>query len=120
MKLPYNRTYYRLQDMNLSQFTCSIYAAEQMVAHKGWVSDKYGKGEIRLHSILNLNSFTANIEPGFEKICTIEADLSNLRGSMNKTTNSKGTWWRVNFEVAFRFGSTALESRIIWKEGVSE
>jgi hypothetical protein len=55
--------------------------------------------------------------PGFSLACTIEADLTNMRGGMNQlSTSAGGTYWALDFEVGILFGTTELAAIVIWKE----
>ncbi|KAG8731538.1 hypothetical protein FRC11_003854 [Ceratobasidium sp. 423] len=54
---------------------------------------------------------------GFQNICRITANLSNLSGALNHRTSSLGrSYWYLEFEVCIRFGGTELEAYLEWKE----
>lgn len=53
-------------------------------------------------------------------MCTISADLSNLRGALERKIGAHGSvYWSLNCDVCIRFGGTELEAYLEWKERVS-
>jgi hypothetical protein len=56
--------------------------------------------------------------PGFKQMCSVQADLSGLRGGLVQSMGTKGYYWTLNFDIGIRFGGTELEAFIEWKEGV--
>ncbi|CAE6537624.1 unnamed protein product, partial [Rhizoctonia solani] len=77
----------------------------QLIAYTGddqpeWVKDARGR---RLKA--------------FRKVCTISANLNNLRGALKAGVNPSGSkYWVLNYWVCIRFGGTELESYLEWKE----
>ena len=56
----------------------------------------------------------------FRTHCTISAELSELcSGSSNQALNSSRKYWKVEFEVDIKFGTTELEARLKWFSEVS-
>jgi hypothetical protein len=57
---------------------------------------------------------------GFQKSCTIAADLKNLSGALEPRIGAHGSmYWRLYFDVCIRFGGTELEAYLEWEENVS-
>jgi hypothetical protein len=57
---------------------------------------------------------------GFQKSCTIAADLNNLSGALEPRIGAHGSmYWRLYFDVCIRFGGTELEAYLEWEENVS-
>ncbi|KAF8606749.1 hypothetical protein BDV93DRAFT_488634 [Ceratobasidium sp. AG-I] len=66
----------------------------------GWVRDK--------RAVLN---------DGFQRSCTISANLTNLGGALEPRIGAHGEmYWRLYFEVCVRFGGTELEAYLEWEE----
>jgi len=59
------------------------------------------------------------LEP-MRTLCTLKADLSGLRGSLNRLMGPKGPYYQIVYEVVVRFGGTQLQATIQWKEGVRD
>jgi hypothetical protein len=63
--------------------------------------------------------------PGFEEVCTVEVNPSNMRSILQKK-KQKGrgffekskSHWVLNYKIAFRFGSTELKAFVVWEENV--
>ncbi|CAE6449773.1 unnamed protein product [Rhizoctonia solani] len=54
---------------------------------------------------------------GFQRACTIKANLKNLEGALTSATGRHGSrYWSLNFDVCIRFGGTELESYLEWNE----
>lgn len=53
---------------------------------------------------------------GFSLACTIEADISNMRGGLKQLNGPKGKYWALDFEVGILFGTTELAAVVIWKD----
>ena len=51
-------------------------------------------------------------------MCSVQADLSGLRGLLVRTMGTSGYYWTLEFDIGIRFGGTELEAFIEWKEGV--
>lgn len=56
--------------------------------------------------------------PGFQKICSVQADLSSQSGKLQPRRGRYGAYYPLLFDVGMYFGSTALEARVMWKENV--
>ncbi|KDN48294.1 hypothetical protein RSAG8_02886, partial [Rhizoctonia solani AG-8 WAC10335] len=55
--------------------------------------------------------------PGFQKSCTIRANLQNLQGALKSTTGSHGSrYWILHYDICIRFGGTELEGYMEWEE----
>lgn len=55
--------------------------------------------------------------PGFQSLCTITANLSNLKGALKKQIGPNGkAFWKVDFEIELKFGTNELKANIKWKE----
>ncbi|KAJ1303482.1 hypothetical protein OPQ81_011669 [Rhizoctonia solani] len=54
---------------------------------------------------------------GFQRCCTISANLTNLSGALEPRIGAHGNkYWRLYFEVCIRFGGTELEAYLEWEE----
>ncbi|KAH7100086.1 hypothetical protein BKA62DRAFT_801954 [Auriculariales sp. MPI-PUGE-AT-0066] len=60
-----------------------------------------------------------DLMPGMRRVCTIVADLSNLRGSLKPITSSTTgmRYYEMPILVNIYFGQTALSAEICWVEG---
>ncbi|CAE6466461.1 unnamed protein product [Rhizoctonia solani] len=65
----------------------------------GWVHDKDGE-----------------INPGFEKLCTVTANLGGMRGALLPRTGVDGRYEVLEFWLAIQAGGTELCARIEWVE----
>ncbi|KAH7330579.1 hypothetical protein B0J17DRAFT_580271 [Rhizoctonia solani] len=65
----------------------------------GWVHDKDG-----------------NVNPGFEKLCTVTANLGGMRGALLPRTGADGRYEVLEFWLAIQAGGTELCARIEWVE----
>jgi hypothetical protein len=61
----------------------------------------------------------------FSKVCTIQADLSEMRGSLRRVRRSsydddRPVCWTLDFDIVIFFGGTELKAAIAWtdKQGV--
>ncbi|KAJ1303450.1 hypothetical protein OPQ81_011639 [Rhizoctonia solani] len=55
--------------------------------------------------------------PGFQKSCTIRANLKNLQGALQSSVGSHGSrYWTLNYDICIRFGGTELEGYMEWEE----
>lgn len=53
----------------------------------------------------------------FRKVCSISANLNNVRGALEAKTNPSGSkYWKLDYWVCIRFGGTELESYLEWME----
>ncbi|KAG8717674.1 hypothetical protein FRC09_013911 [Ceratobasidium sp. 395] len=53
---------------------------------------------------------------GFQKSCTVRADLTNLSGMLEPKTGHNGRkYWRLDYHICIRFGGTELEAYIEWE-----
>ena len=52
-------------------------------------------------------------------LCTMTAELSGIRASLQALDGPGGEYYIVKFGVAIRFRSTQLQARIQWEEDVS-
>jgi hypothetical protein len=81
---------------------------------------------ILMASCVHLNVWHVDMKPcstgsrleQMRTLCTLNADLSGLRGSLKRLMGSEGPYYRVDYEVVVRFGGTQLQATIQWKEGV--
>lgn len=62
---------------------------------------------------------TDDINPGFEKLCKIEADLSGMKGSLIRTQGADGPYDILEYKIAIQLGGTELCACIEWVEDVS-
>ncbi|KAJ1310673.1 hypothetical protein OPQ81_009200 [Rhizoctonia solani] len=69
----------------------------------GWIEDKDGK-----------------INPGFEKLCTVTANLDGKRNALIKRTGADGNYEVLEFWLAIQAGGTELCARIEWVENGNE
>ncbi|KAF9523382.1 hypothetical protein CPB83DRAFT_799420 [Crepidotus variabilis] len=51
---------------------------------------------------------------GFQKVCTLHADLSQL--PMKKNWNLRGSYYRVEYSVIIHFGLTEMEAQLEWSK----
>jgi hypothetical protein len=54
------------------------------------------------------------IMPGFQKVCTVEVDALSMRSILEP----KSTYWVLDYDIAFTFGSTELKAYVVWEENV--
>ncbi|KAG8792440.1 hypothetical protein FRC12_006087 [Ceratobasidium sp. 428] len=54
---------------------------------------------------------------GFQKSCTITANLTNLSGALQPAIGVRGKlYWILDFNICIRFGGTELEAYLEWDE----
>ncbi|KAG9103543.1 hypothetical protein FRC06_010028 [Ceratobasidium sp. 370] len=54
---------------------------------------------------------------GFQKSCTITANLANLSGALRPAIGLRGKiYWILDFDICIRFGGTELEAYLEWEE----
>lgn len=59
------------------------------------------------------------MNPGFEKICDLEADLSGMKNSLIRKQGPDGPFDELEFYITIQLGGTELHARIEWVENVS-
>jgi hypothetical protein len=57
------------------------------------------------------------MEDGFIHACNVEADLSNLSGSLKKLSGSLGDYWKLEYDIGILFGSNEFKALLFWKDG---
>ncbi|CAE6471528.1 unnamed protein product [Rhizoctonia solani] len=58
-----------------------------------------------------------NLLPGFQKVCTITAELYNLEGSLKMQMGLLGNvFWQLKIDVCIRFGTTELQAHLEWEQ----
>jgi hypothetical protein len=62
---------------------------------------------------------SGGLNPGFERACTICADMSQLARTLKpKSGLDGGTFLEVLYQVGITFGGTELKAFVQWKENV--
>ncbi|GAB1528561.1 hypothetical protein RhiTH_011755, partial [Rhizoctonia solani] len=57
------------------------------------------------------------LNPGFEKLCTITAQLWDLEGAMEKKTGLTGIdYWDLAADICISFGTTELQAHLEWEK----
>ncbi|KAF8754983.1 ATP binding [Rhizoctonia solani] len=55
--------------------------------------------------------------PGFQRSCTVRANLKNLQGALQSSVGPNGNrYWTLRYQVCIRFGGTELEGYMEWEE----
>ncbi|PVF91296.1 hypothetical protein CPB86DRAFT_878600 [Serendipita vermifera] len=80
----------------LGSFGTNLYVWEGL-GHTNWCADTSG-----------------NLLPDMHQLCTIQADLSNIKPSQR--SGPKGAFWRIDFEVAIFFEGAKMKARLEWME----
>jgi hypothetical protein len=69
--------------------------------------------------------FVGQVMQGFQEVCTIETDISFLRGILKKKTkpgrgccDKDRSHWTLEYSIALTFGSTELKAFVIWEDKV--
>lgn len=58
--------------------------------------------------------------PGIRLACTLTADLSGLRGNVQRLVNPAGNaYWMIDYEIEIFFGRTSLCAAVVWEEEAS-
>lgn len=106
-KEEHKRGYYMFYDRqpeSLADFKADVYIVDDEVASTNWMFDRHGV-----------------ILPGFRKICTVEANISELQGRLPSRFGPTGRmYYYLDFKVAIKFGTTSPEARILWEENGRE
>jgi len=106
-KQEHKRRYCRSYDTPneyLADFEVDLYTADEAVASTKWMFDCNG-----------------SILPGFRKICTVTANMSNLEGRLpSRFGPTRRKYYYLDFEVAIRLGTASPEARILWEEDGKE
>ncbi|CAE6336881.1 unnamed protein product [Rhizoctonia solani] len=85
---------------DLDKYTDEIWVYYgQPGTNPGWIEDKEG-----------------NTNHGFEKLCTVEANLSGMRNALIRKMGVDGTYEVLEFWLAIQAGGTELCARIEWIE----
>lgn len=58
------------------------------------------------------------LNPGFRKVCQIQADLSGLSGTLQEKKGATGPYWTIDYDLAIKFGGTELQAFVQWTERV--
>ncbi|KAH7102995.1 hypothetical protein BKA62DRAFT_742744 [Auriculariales sp. MPI-PUGE-AT-0066] len=59
-----------------------------------------------------------DVLPGYERVCTLKADMSTYGRSLQPLTNPQlQKYWRIDFVVEVFFGQTMLCANVAWKQG---
>jgi hypothetical protein len=59
--------------------------------------------------------------PTFRKVCTIDADIRNLEGALERNIGFRGeVYWSLDIDVCISFGGTEVKAYLEWKENVSQ
>jgi len=65
------------------------------------------------------NGWNTNITTDhYDKLCTIEANLSKVPTRRIKNLKTKTYYYRIGFEVILLFGLTELQAQLAWKAEV--
>ncbi|EUC57638.1 heat shock 70 kDa protein 12A [Rhizoctonia solani AG-3 Rhs1AP] len=97
MRLPYWRSY-KTPNPHLANFKVTIFAYTADGTPNPWLRDSRG-----------------NMNPGFEQLCEIEADLSEMRQALKRKTGRDGDYYFLDFTMALQFGDTELRAFVEWK-----
>jgi len=97
--------------------------ANSYTFHKADDSTSFiGKVEVYVYRRASPPSFItfpgkATMQPGFERICAVEADLEKCFRAAPTETSPDGKLYRtINFEVCISLGETEISARMRWKE----
>lgn len=90
----------------------------------GWARDSNGTHlnllpQISAYSLTLIIPLTGKKNPGFEKLCVIEADLSGMKNALTQEQGVDGPFNTMEFCIAIQLGGTELCARIEWVENVS-
>jgi hypothetical protein len=70
-------------------------------------------------SCLLFDGLLGSFSSGFNKVCSVTADLSSLRNALQQTIVSDGSrYWIIHLFVCIRFGVAEPEAFIEWEENV--
>lgn len=61
---------------------------------------------------------TEDINPGFERLCIVEADLNNMKDSVTLKQYMDELYGNMTLTIAIQLGGTELCARIEWDENV--
>ncbi|KAG8726400.1 hypothetical protein FRC11_000210 [Ceratobasidium sp. 423] len=84
----------------------------------GWIEDKEGR-PINFRTLFpngERSLRVGNINPGFEKLCTVTANLGGKRNALVSRTGADGAYEILEFWLAIQAGGTELCARIEWTE----
>jgi len=130
----YQRRFTTPDSLNLSDqrvFKDSIYMYDPGFGTAGqrprWILGSYGERRLLVLLVfLNISLYCpGELLAGFQEVCTIEVDLSQMSGSLQKIRKpsrdcfSKGkSHWLLTYRIAFSFGSTELKAFVLWDDKV--
>lgn len=63
-------------------------------------------------------SILGSLNPGFYEVCELYADLTALRGALQRQEGLLGPYWRLKIQIVIRFGGTELEAFLEWERNV--
>jgi hypothetical protein len=61
---------------------------------------------------------SGSLLPGFERACTICADMSQLAKTLKPRSGPDGTFFKARYQVGITFGGTEPKAFVQWKENV--
>jgi hypothetical protein len=59
---------------------------------------------------------SGDMTTGFSLACVIQANLSNMRSSLQRRMGDKGPYWVLIFDIAISFGTTELKAAVVWED----
>lgn len=59
-----------------------------------------------------------NINPGFESLCRVRADLSGMEHALQRVNGADGPYDELRFNIAIQLGAIELSARVEWVENV--
>jgi len=57
---------------------------------------------------------SGNAKIGFEEVCVVRADLSNMKKEMVPEDGMFGRYWSLPIKIAIKFGGTELSASVLW------
>ncbi|KAF8603212.1 hypothetical protein BDV93DRAFT_544894 [Ceratobasidium sp. AG-I] len=63
-----------------------------------------------------IKSKDGDTNPGFQRLCRVEADLSTMQAAMTRMQGEIGPYDKFRFSLVIEFGGTELSARIEWEE----
>lgn len=77
----------------------------------------YGRGRDLDDSPGWLRNKSGGLLHGFLKLCSVTADLSDMRKALQPRINAQGVkYWTLAFNVCFLFGGTEFDAFVEWLE----
>lgn len=72
----------------------------------------------KIRYLVDIDHTTGRLVQGFESVCQIVADMSQMAASLQPRKGPNGKYYCAQYDVGITFGETEIKAFIEWKENV--